>query len=463
MSSAPIGKDSMHVHWHEGLFLQPHHLQLMQRQLQVDIRAARSAMGPYCYGVIESRLSYDDLADGRIRFERLRVIMPSGQEISFPDDTSVPALDIKTELARGAASVVVLLAIPLWAKNRANSFRQGERPDPRVKLLYIPEESRETADENTGDNPQVVHVRKLNARILLKGEDISDMESLPLLRILRSTGVDAGKPQPDPDFVPPSLWLRSSPVLLEMMRELVAQLNASRNDLRLKVAAGGHGLEMKWELTMKLGTLNRSCASLPELVETGVVAPFALYLRLRELLGELLALFPQKTTFDCEPYNHDDPLRSFKELDQKIRDLIPVTKGIPPKTVVFGGAPGLMRASLEGEDFEKPIGYYLGVLTRADRSKLAIYLSDADKFKLMPRSNEQVAIRGLEIKEESFPPLDLPAQSNLHYFRLVLSSNPRRWDQIKQDRAMSLVWNNAEFDLTDAKFTLFMTMPAATP
>jgi type VI secretion system protein ImpJ len=452
----------MHVHWHEGLFLQPHHLQVMQRQMQVDIRAARSVLGPYCYGVIESRLSHDDLADSRIRFERLRAIMPSGQEISFPDDTSLPALDIKTELARGAASVVVLLAVPLWAKNRANSFRQGERPDPRVKLLYIPEESRETADENTGDNPQVIHMRKVNARILLKGEDISDMESLPLLRILRSTGVESGKPQADPEFVPPSLLLRSSPVLHEMMRELVAQLNASRNELRLKVATGGHGLEIKWELTMKLGTLNRSCASLPELVESGVVSPFALYLRLRELLGELLALFPQKTTFDCEPYNHDDPLRSFKELDQKIRDLIPVTKGIPPKTVLFAGSPGLMRAGLEAEDFDKPTGYYLGVTTRADRTKLALYLSDADKFKLMPRSNEQVAIRGLELKEESFPPLDLPAQSNLHYFRLVPSSNQRRWDQIKQDKAMSLVWHNAEFDLNDAKFTLFMTMPAAT-
>lgn len=429
----------------------------------MDIRAARALLKPYGYGVIECRLSQDDLADGRVRFERLRAIMPSGQEIAFPDDTSLPALDIKTELARGAVSLMVLLAVPLWAKNRANSFRQNERPDPRVKLLYMPEESRETADENTGDNPQVIHVRKVNARVLLKGEDLSDMESLPLLRILRSTGAESGKPQLDPEFAPPSLLLRSSPVLHEMMRELVAQLNASRNDLRIKVAAGGHGLEMKWELTMKLAMLNRACASLPEVVEAGVVAPFDLCLRLRELLGELLALFPQKTTFDCEPYNHDDPLRSFKELDQKIRDLIPVTKGIPPKTVAFGGNPGLMRASLEAGDFETPSGYYLGVLTKADRTKLAIYLSDADKFKLMPRSMEQVAIRGLELKEEGIPPLDLPAQNNLHYFRLVPSSNQRRWDQIKQDRAMSLVWNNADFDLSDAKFTLYMTLPAPTP
>jgi predicted component of type VI protein secretion system len=135
----------MHVHWQEGLFLQPHHLQIMQRRLQADIRAARALLTPYCYGVVECRLSYDDLADGRVRLERLSAVMPSGQEISFPDDTSLPSLDIKTEMARGAASLMVLLAVPLWVKNRANAFRQDERPDPRVKLLYIPEESRETA------------------------------------------------------------------------------------------------------------------------------------------------------------------------------------------------------------------------------------------------------------------------------------------------------------------------------
>src|SRR6185295_17962491 len=156
----------MHVHWHEGLFLQPHHLQLMQHRLQTDIRAARALFRPYCFGVIESRLSHDDLPDGRIRFERLRVIMPSGQEIIFPEDANLPALDIKAELARGAGPLEVLLVCPLWSRNRANAFRQGDNPDPRIKLLYIPEEAAEVADENSGDNPQAVHFRKVNARVV---------------------------------------------------------------------------------------------------------------------------------------------------------------------------------------------------------------------------------------------------------------------------------------------------------
>ena len=441
--------------------MQPHHLQMMQRRLQSDIRAVRSLLTPYACGVVEAKLSPDDLADGRIRFERLRAIMPSGREVSYPEDAQLPALDIKAELARSGGMIEILLAVPLWANNRANAFRQGERVDSRVKLLYIPEEAAEVADENTGDNPQVVQVRKLNARVVIKGEDLGDMECLPLLRVARATGEESGKPRQDSEFVAPAFLLRSSTVLHGMMRELVAQLNASRNDLRAKVAAGSLGTELKWMHTMRLMVLNRFSASLPSLVEDGCVPPFVVYLQLRELLGELLALTPDKLIFDCEPYNHLDPYRSFKELDQKIREMIRVTSGVEPLRIPFSGKPGSLRVTLEPQHFDKPTGYYLGVVTRQDRTKLAVYLSDANKFKLMPSSMEQMAIFGVELKEENFPPLDLPGQSNLYYFRIVTTSNQRRWDQIKQDKAMSLVWNNAEYDLADTTFTLYLTLPAS--
>jgi type VI secretion system protein ImpJ len=448
----------MHVHWHEGLFLQPHHLQIMQRGLQSDLRKARALLDPYCYGVLESRLSQDDLADGRIRFERLRAIMPSGQEVFFPEDANLPALDIRAELLR-TNPLDVSLAVPLWT-SRANSFRPGESADPRIKLIFITHEVREVADENTGENSQAVHVRKINARLALKGEDLTDMESLPLLRVARVTGEESGKARQDPDLVPPCVLLRSSPVLHGLMQELAAQLNASREDLRLKAATGGLGLEVKWELTMRLTVLNRFCASLPSLVEEGIVSPFVMYRELRELLGELLALHPEKTTFNCEAYNHLDPFRSLKELDLKIRELIRVKPGREPLRVPFSGSPGLLRATLEPQHFEKPTGYYIGIRIPPglDRTKLAIYMCDGNKFKLMPSSMETMAILGLELKEQPQPPLDLPGEG--YYFSVVTTSNQRRWDQIKQDKAVSLVWNNSEFDLSAATFTLFMTLPA---
>lgn len=451
----------MNVHWHEGLFLQPHHLQTMQRRLQLEIRAARSLLAPNFFGVVEGKLSYDDLADGRLRFERLHVIMPSGQEVRFPEEANLPSLDIRTAMARGSGQMEVSLAVPLWAKSRANAFRFGEPPDPRIKLLFIPAEMPDLADENTGENSQSVYLRKINARLVLPGEDVSDMECLPLLRIMRSVGEDAGKPRQDPEYVPPSLLLRSSPSLHDLLRELVAQLNASREQTRIKVTTGGLGQDVKWELTMRLTALNRACASLPSLVEEGNISPFDLYLELRELLGELLALHPVEKLYDCQLYNHMDPLPAFRELDRKIRDEIRVTRNAEPLKVVFAGNPGLLRGTLEQQHFDKPTGYYLGVKTRVDRTKLALYLSDGNKFKLMPRTMEQVAIFGVELKENSYPPMELPAQSGLHYFSLVPTSNQRRWDQIKQDKVISLVWNNTELDLSDATFTLYMTLSSS--
>jgi len=450
----------MHVHWHEGLFLQPHHLQLMQHQLQADIRAARALLTPYCFGVVELRLAQDDLADGRVRFERLRVIMPSGQEIIYPEQANLPALDIKTQLVQNAGPLEIFLAVPLWAKNRANAFRPGEQADPRVKLLFIPSEIRDLGDENTGENPQAVYLRKINARVVFKNDDLADMEFIPLLRVMRASGEDLGKPRQDPDYVAPALLLRSSPVLHDLMRELAAQLNASREQLRVKVTTGGLGLEVKWDLTLRLTTLNRFCASLPAVIEEGTISPFAMYLELRELLGELLALHPDKGLFECEPYNHLDPLRSYRELDRKIRAEIRVSRATEPLKVPFvASQPGLLRATPEAQHFEKPTAYFLGVKTKVERTKLATYLTDANKFKLMPGSMERVAIFGVEVKEENYPPLELPGQSDLHYFRVIPTSNQRRWDKIKEDKIMSLVWNNAEFDLSDATITLYMTLP----
>ena len=67
-------------------------------------------------------------------------------------------------------------------------------------MLYIPVEAVDLADENTGENSQSLYFRKINARLILPGEDVSDLECLPLLRIMRSVGEDAGKLRQDPEM-----------------------------------------------------------------------------------------------------------------------------------------------------------------------------------------------------------------------------------------------------------------------
>jgi type VI secretion system protein ImpJ len=449
----------MQVHWHEGLFLLPHHLQRLQRSLTDSGFAERRLNWAYPYGLIEARLSSDDLENMRVRFESLRAFMPSGEEIRFPHDAELPALDIKQALeSRGRFTVY--LGVPLLFDSRANAVSPGQAIDSRAKILYRVTE-KECPDENTGDNPKTVLMRRLNARLLLEDEDRSDLEVIPLLRVTRAAGEDVGLPQQDPEFVGPCLVLNGSATLRELVRDLSSQVLASRQELVVQVTRGGFSIDtmrgIQFEQIMRLRTLNRFGARLEALVETSNVAPFEIYILLRELLGELCALHPDRDLFETEPYNHDNPYPVFSELAGKIRQLLRGSVAPSFLRVPFTDVNGLLSAALTEEHLQRPADYFLGIRTKEDPRTLAYLVEDADRFKLMPQSMAGRAIRGVVLKEERFPPLELPAQSGLYFFRLLRGQSSRSWQQIQAEKVAVVRWTGNES--ADYEITLYMTLP----
>jgi type VI secretion system protein ImpJ len=456
---------STKIHWHEGLFLQPHHLQRMQKSLGDDLGSERRLAWPYPYGVIEARLSRDELENKRVRFDKLRVIMPSGLEVNYPAAAELPSLDIAQAFSKGAGSFTVSLGVPLWQNSRANTVPVASDADTRVKLLYRVGEV-ECHDENTGENPKPVQIRKINSRLMFEHEDGSDMEVLPLLRIVRATGEDVGLPKEDPEYVPPCMLLSGSSVLREMVRDLVSQVEASRKELVVQVTRGGFALDtmrgVQFEQLMRLRTLNRFSARLPSLIQAPVVTPFDLYIHLRELLGELAALHPDRDEFECAPYRHDNQFLCFRELANKIRSFLRGAVAPSFLKLPFKDVGGILTANFSEEHFSQPNAYFLGIKTRLDPTALARYVEDGDKFKLMPQSLATRAIRGVEIKEERHAPLELPAAADLHYFRLERANSPRIWQQIQTEKTATIRWIGTELDWSDANFTLYMTVPAGT-
>lgn len=451
------------IHWQEGLFLQPHHLQRMQKGLDDDFSAERRLAWPYPYGVIEARLSRDELENKRVRFDKLRAIMPSGLEVNYPATAELPSLDIAQAFSKGAGSFTVSLGVPLWQNNRANTVPLSAGPDSRAKLLFRIAEI-ECYDENTGENPKPVQVRKTNARLMFEHEDASDMEVLPLLRIVRATGEDVGLPKEDPEYVPPCMVLNGSPVLREMVRDLVSQVEASRKELVVQVTRGGFSLEnmrgVQFEQLLRLRTLNRFSARLPSLIQAPVVAPFTMYVHLRELLGELAALHPDRDEFESAPYLHENQFLCFRELSNKIRSFLRGAVAPSFQKLQFKDVGGVLTANFTPDQLTLPNAYFLGIKTKLDPQALGRYVEDGDKFKLMPLSLAMRAIRGIELKEERHPPLELPAASDLHYFRLDRAASARMWQQIQTEKAAAISWKGSELDWTDTTFTLYMTVPA---
>lgn len=465
------------VHWHEGLFLKPHHLQTMQRDLaEAGMRERRLAV-QFPYGVIDLRLSTDALENMLVRIDRLRAIMPSGLEIDLPGNADIPALDIKRVFQASSGSFTVSLAVPLWQAARANTVdpipaggaggaaRRAVAEDARVKRLYrVSEITR--SDENTGEAAEPVMVRRYNARLVVEGEDTSEMEVLPLLRIVH-TAEESTLPRPDTGFVPPCMVINGSPLLRNILRDLGAAVEASRKELVNQLTRGGFVAENlrgpQLLQMLRLQVLNKYAASLPVMVQGGVggagsMTPFAAYVVLRELQGELAALSPDRDPFEGPKYDHDNPGPVFQELDRKIR---PLLRGDIQKKFLqsaFVKDQGLLTASLTDEQISQPNGYYIGIRTKAPAAVLGKLVEDQDRFKLMPKSMAKLHLFGVKLLEDRHPPMELPSAVDLHYFRVDMGESKKMWDRIVAEKAMCVRWAETDdFEYQDV--SMYMTVP----
>lgn len=449
------------VHWHEGLFLQPHHLQHMQRRLYAEMQAIPSLLTPFPYGVVEARFSGDELAAKRLRFEVLRAVMPSGLMVCYPGNAELASISIAHALSAAGDSVTVSLGVPVWRDTAGNAVEDAGADAWRQKRLWQVGEE-DVVDENTGANPQPVRVRRLNARLLLEGDDNSDMEVIPVLRITRDVGDDVGAPRADPSFIPPCLLVSASPQLQQMLRDVASLVSASRTalveqnvlaELRKETVRGP-----QLEQFLRLQCISRFAARLNHCTQDAVLTPFAFYRELRELLADLSPLRPELGVFDVASYVHDDPAPCFRELLRLLRQALQGQVVEAFAKVDFTKHGNRFFATLRPEHFDLPSAYYLSIRSRLDPHAVVDLVEDADRFKLLPKSMQEAAIFGVKLTVDHAPPVDLPAPGKgLLYFRLVPSERARLWAKCREE--LELVIDGPSETMNDFAISLCMLLP----
>jgi len=449
------------VHWHEGLFLQPHHLQQMQRRMHEQAQGIAPLLTSFPYGVIEGRFSGDELAAKRVRFEVLRALMPSGLEVCFPGNAELASISIAQALNAAGDSLMVYLAVPLRRDGAGNAVEDAGTDAWRQKRLWqVGEET--VADENTGTNPQPLRVRRINARLLLEGEDSSDMEVLPVLRITRDVGDDVGAPRVDPGFIPPCLLISASPQLLQMLRDVTSLLSASRTalveqnvlaELRKDTVRGP-----QLEQFLRLQCLSRYAARFNHCTQDPVLTPFAFYRELRDLLADLSPLRPELGVFEVASYSHDDPAPCLRELLRLVRQALQGQVVEAFAKVDFAKRGNRFFAVLRPEHFDLPTAYYLAIRSKQDSRAVVTLVEDADRFKLLPKSMQEAAIFGIGLSVDHAPPVELPSPGKgLLYFRLAPSERARLWAKIREEK--ELVIDGPSEAMADFTISLCMLLP----
>jgi type VI secretion system protein ImpJ len=449
-----------YIHWHEGLFMQPHHLQELQRQTHERITEERRLNRPYPYGVADMQLAADALENMTVQFDQLKAILPGGLYVALGENADIPALDIKSAFSSATEPLTVSLGVPRRHAGRANVLSEEQAGNRQVNCRYSTA-AIEMRDENTGDNPQTVLVRRINARLLLDTDDRADLEILPLLRIARAAGDQVGLPRLDADFLPPCLVLGGSPALRQMARDLANQVNASRKELILQMKRGGFRVEnmrgIHFEQVLRLRTLNRFGPRLHLLSQAPGTTPLELFLTWSDLLGELAALYPGEASDGDPEYDHDRPGPAFAALARRIRRFLRGSVKPGFLQVEFAPQAGVLVADLTDEHLTLPNEYYLGIRSGMEPQKLMALAEDGNRFKVMAHSMIQRAIWGMRLQAERVPPLELPAQTGLHFFRFKLDESARMWEAIGEEKKIAIKWPDMENE--DCRIALYMTVP----
>lgn len=455
---------SDYIHWREGLFLQPHHLQQFQRGVHHRIEQLARIGGPFPHGVIDMDLAEDDLENFQVRFRKLHVLLPSGTLLRFPEEADLPVLNIKEAFTSGKETLLIHLALPLWFEERPN-VAEDSSGSGAVRYTLS---RRETNDENTGQHPQTLELRRLNARLLLDGPDLRrhDFELLPVLRITRTERQNLPDvPRRDPAFVPGSLSLAGMPGVRELVRDLGSRITAVRREFSsllvdnppLGESFGPESLRYLFRLRI----LSRFEATIPAIVEAGGIAPFDLYLHLRELLGEFAALEPEQEDFATSAYDHTNAYPGFAELVTRIRKYLTGPKQ-RYRSVDFVKEDRRFIAPVSAELFHEAASFFLAVRSGWPASDLVTLVEDSSQFQLLPGevARDKVAVRGIKMKEVRSLPFGLPRDPGLYYFRILAEESRELWERLTNDNSACIQFSGAAS--SDFKIAFIIPIPSRT-
>jgi type VI secretion system protein ImpJ len=346
------------VHWSEGLFLRPHHLQAAERHWAELIATSGHWSNHYHYGVHAIELSQEALANYQAQVNRLQVRMKDGTVVSLEAGREPDRVDLK-EAFQKQAEVTVYLAIPKLVLGRANVT-----PRRTTEARYF-ESELSVPDESRGGNDQDVQFRELNARLLLSTDEMGGFETLPLMRIKRA-GEGEAVPRLDDDYFPPVLNIQAWPPLgLGVVRAIYDVIGEKVEVLGDRAVNRGITLASQepgdLEDLMMLLSLNQASGTLGCLSFATSVHPLWAYTELCRLVGQLSIFDETRRTPQIPAYDHDDLARIFKWVRVQIERLIGSRQRLEYEQRFFMGVERGMQVAIEPKWLHAGWNWYVGV------------------------------------------------------------------------------------------------------
>ncbi len=346
------------VHWGEGLFLRPQHLQSAERHSREELRISENWGQGYPYGLQSIDIDEDALANWRVVLRTCHIRLHDGTHLRYPEDANLAALDLPKDAFDRQNTVMVHLAVPPLRLGHSNAALQAG--DASVRYLV---DSMEIEDENQPGNPQPVEVRWANARLIINEDELVGYESLPIMRLRRGTMAEA-PPEIDPEYIPPVVTCDAWPILLHNVIDSVCQQIGSRVESQTRqmfdrnvAFESGHKEDL--ELIFQLHSLNTAMGYLWNLPHVVGIHPLVAYMELCRVVGLLAIFWPERRMPEVPRYDHDDLGGCFYAIKRLIEETGEGTAD--PIKRLFTGAGQQMQVRLEQEWLQPNWTFFIGV------------------------------------------------------------------------------------------------------
>ncbi|KAA3653747.1 MAG: type VI secretion system baseplate subunit TssK [Proteobacteria bacterium] len=409
---------SAKILWGEGLFLRPQHFQRQDAYAESLSRHALMTAQPFAWGIKDLELDIDALKSGTLRLLRVDAVFPDGSVFSAPGTDQLPPPVALDPLVSEQDNTVFHLAVHHLKTHGGNCAEQlGDAGQARFLI-----EACDTSDLFTDAADAPISTLSQLAYLKAASEPLDQFATLPLLRIRRTASDGFER---DPTFLPPSVSVRSAPLLYLMLRR---QIDA----LRAKVDAlyGFHREPSQNVIEFRSGdiasfwllhTASSACAALTHLHRNPDLHPERLFQELLRLAGGLLTFSKQHGLNDLPAYDHAAPGPSFTRLDMILRDLLDTVISTRYFAITLTQPkPAFHAGRLDSDKITEDTTFYLSISATQPQSELI----ESVPLRLKVGAPDDVeklvlsAMSGVRLSHAAQVPAAIPVRPGALYFAL---------------------------------------------
>lgn len=435
------------IHWHEGMFLRPHHFLAAQRHVEDALKLGDRLGLHYAWGVRSIEVDRAALANNRLVVNSLIARFRDGTVVVVPEDAVLTPLDLKGAL-EGRSSITAYLALPLVAPGRPNAAPLARGPSTEDVRYLVGAQTVE--DENTGVNPQPVQVRHLNVRLLLSTHDHVGFEVLPIGRILKSAKAEA-PPELDTSYIPPLLacdgWRPLAEGILGALNDRIGtKLDLLSSQVLARNITFDSFVQGEQLVFEQLRELNMASATLGFLATAEGVHPFWAFGELCRIVGQLAIFGFDRRLPQLPKYDHDDLGRGFYRLKQLIDSLLDILIEPQYRERPFVGVGLRMQVALEPNWLETAWELYIGVQSPLERDECIRLLTKPGQLDMKIGSSDRADMiyrlgqAGLRFTASARPPRVLPS-SDLIYFQINRDAAQAEWQHVTRSLTLAIRLN----------------------